>query len=76
MQSINTAVLFPIGKKQFLTNEELGEAVLKYCTKKRESAEKLATTYGWPIGKWDVFLITDFSYVFQHRHHFNEVIRE
>eukprot|EP00546_Thalassionema_frauenfeldii_P013383 CAMPEP_0178911272 /NCGR_PEP_ID=MMETSP0786-20121207/9599_1 /TAXON_ID=186022 /ORGANISM="Thalassionema frauenfeldii, Strain CCMP 1798" /LENGTH=38 /DNA_ID= /DNA_START= /DNA_END= /DNA_ORIENTATION= len=37
-----------------MTNEELREAVIMYYYNKRINAEKLAITYGWPIGKWDV----------------------
>mmetsp|Transcript_18965 Transcript_18965/g.28844 ORF Transcript_18965/g.28844 Transcript_18965/m.28844 type:complete len:274 (+) Transcript_18965:110-931(+) len=60
-----------LGKKTFVTREELKDAVLKYCICKsgvtnndnsERFAESLARTYGWPIGKWDVlFILLEFS---------------
>jgi surface protein len=43
-----------------------------YCDP--EDAEELACQYGWPIGKWDVSNVRDFSYLFYYLTHFNEDI--
>mmetsp|Transcript_17475 Transcript_17475/g.26529 ORF Transcript_17475/g.26529 Transcript_17475/m.26529 type:complete len:119 (-) Transcript_17475:494-850(-) len=71
MQSIDATISIRIGKKRFTTNEELREAVRKYCEKR---AEELVTTYGWPIGKCDVSQVSDFSRVFESMHCFDEDI--
>jgi surface protein len=44
----------------------------EYCDP--EDAEELACQYGWPIGKWDVSNVRDFSYAFYHLTPFNEDI--
>jgi hypothetical protein len=59
-------------QKAFTSNQELTSAVKKYsgfnqrsrqysqvCS--REDAEEIATTYGWPIHKWDVSNVQNFS---------------
>jgi surface protein len=40
----------------------------------REDAEEIATTYGWPINKWDVFNVQDLSRIFWNIGEFNEDI--
>mmetsp|Transcript_5530 Transcript_5530/g.8467 ORF Transcript_5530/g.8467 Transcript_5530/m.8467 type:complete len:134 (-) Transcript_5530:112-513(-) len=70
MESVNAR----LGNKAFLTREELVEAVNKLEVDKIGNAEELATMYGWPIGKWDVSRVTDFSSVFEGRLFFNEDI--
>mmetsp|Transcript_12704 Transcript_12704/g.18679 ORF Transcript_12704/g.18679 Transcript_12704/m.18679 type:complete len:212 (+) Transcript_12704:76-711(+) len=63
----------PTGRKQFTESIELYRAVRKYPIE--ANAEKLARVYGWPIGKWDVSGITDFSNIFRNQRSFNEDIR-
>jgi surface protein len=46
----------------------------RYTTIDREDAEELASVHGWPIGKWDVSNITDFSNIFCGIEDFNEDI--
>ena len=60
--------------KPFQSNQELCDAVRKYCTYDPEAMEELACTYGYPIGKWDVSPVTDFSHVFADQRDFNEYI--
>jgi surface protein len=70
--------------KAFSTNEELRQAVKKYCgCNKRyrsythcrpQDAEEFAQTYGYPINKWDVSNLQDFSYIFWNEDTFNEDI--
>mmetsp|Transcript_22119 Transcript_22119/g.33431 ORF Transcript_22119/g.33431 Transcript_22119/m.33431 type:complete len:328 (-) Transcript_22119:174-1157(-) len=84
LQLIDKAIVIRLGKKQFITNEELIQAVREYrscnqttrleITVRDASIEKLATMYGWPIGMWDVSQVTNFSNVFAHQHSFNEYI--
>ena len=66
------------GPQQFQTNTELKDAVRKYIATTEydspEDAEGIARTYGWPIGRWDVSQIEDFSEVFDECHTFNEDI--
>lgn len=47
----------------FMTTEELREAVIVYLTKPEEH-DSLGAKYGYPIGKWDVSRIQDFSRLF------------
>lgn len=74
-------------KKSFETNQELRDAVDLYAQVKRYSygyyhnpcdpnvfEEKIVSTYGYPIDKWDVSHITDFSNTFQYCFDFNEYI--
>lgn len=65
-----------IGCKKFTTTEELIEMIKKYCSKKSRFADELARTYGWPIGRWDVSLITNFQGAFEYQTDFNEDISE
>ena len=70
-------------KKSFQFKQELHDAVDKYagtpsnefrpCTPK--DAEEIASSYGYPIDKWDVSNIKDFSRLFMNRSAFNEPIR-
>mmetsp|Transcript_11413 Transcript_11413/g.17558 ORF Transcript_11413/g.17558 Transcript_11413/m.17558 type:complete len:179 (-) Transcript_11413:47-583(-) len=76
IQSIDRHFVLRLGKKKFAANAELIEAVGKYCYDKRKHSEELATTYGWPIGKWDVSEVTDFSRILKAKSSFNEYIRE
>ena len=52
--------------KAFQANDELKVAVLKYTRSvgHPERAEEIASTYGWPIGKWDVSNVETFFYIF------------
>lgn len=64
-------------KQKFQTKEEIIEVVRIY--EKREStedAEWIARTYGWPINRWDVSMMTDLSTVFAHLSNFNEDIKD
>ena len=40
----------------------------------REEAERIARLHGWPINRWDVSTISDFSRVFEYLQFFNEDI--
>jgi surface protein len=60
--------------KAFQSREELQEAVKKYTKYNRADAEEFATTYGWPIGRWDVSHVQDFTHIFQFQQSFNEKI--
>jgi hypothetical protein len=52
-------------RKVLTTNQELCDAVGRYCeAKDPDAVEKIAATYGWPINKWDVSNLQDFSNVF------------
>lgn len=70
-----------IERKAFKTNDELQKAVVKYAMYTPDDdatyadyAEELATTYGWPIDKWDVSNLQDFSSIFGGQRSFNEDI--
>eukprot|EP00546_Thalassionema_frauenfeldii_P011812 CAMPEP_0178906524 /NCGR_PEP_ID=MMETSP0786-20121207/6876_1 /TAXON_ID=186022 /ORGANISM="Thalassionema frauenfeldii, Strain CCMP 1798" /LENGTH=273 /DNA_ID=CAMNT_0020578247 /DNA_START=152 /DNA_END=973 /DNA_ORIENTATION=+ len=60
--------------KAFTSHPELIAAVHKYYYDKVKHAEILARTYGWPIGKWDVSRVTNFTDVFERMSMFNEDI--
>mmetsp|Transcript_23516 Transcript_23516/g.34705 ORF Transcript_23516/g.34705 Transcript_23516/m.34705 type:complete len:235 (-) Transcript_23516:60-764(-) len=66
----------PAGKKPFDDYKELIRVVRKYCTNKAFTAEFIASTYGWPIGKWDVSKVTKFVFIFLYMKDFNEDINE
>ena len=55
---------------------ELRSLVHQYIksSEQPEYAEAIASTYGWPIGKWDVSHLEDFSYTFHNCDTFNEDI--
>eukprot|EP00978_Attheya_sp_CCMP212_P015633 scaffold40295_cov46-Attheya_sp.AAC.1 len=60
--------------KAFEFNQELRSAVEKYAEYNPDDAEYFATTYGWPIGRWDVSNVVNFSDVFSGLSSFNESI--
>jgi surface protein len=60
--------------KVFQSRKELKHAVKKYTTYNGADAEEFATSYGWPIGRWDVSRVQAFSFLFQHEQSFNEKI--
>eukprot|EP00978_Attheya_sp_CCMP212_P047982 scaffold457021_cov67-Attheya_sp.AAC.1 len=60
--------------KAFETREELREAIKKYVKYNRVDSEEFARTYGWPIGRWDVSNIEDFSWLFHGMELFSENI--
>jgi surface protein len=53
-------------KKDLESNSELRDAVAMYCRykRKKEEIDEIGRTYGFPIGKWRVGKLTDFSEVF------------
>lgn len=51
--------------KPLESTEELRQAVLQYEGQDHYNVE-LAMQYGWPMNRWNVTLITDFSEVFAH----------
>lgn len=66
-----------LGRKKFKTKEELCDKVEKYCSVDNiKYADELARVYGWPIGKWNVSQVTNFSRVFKCQDQFNEDISE
>lgn len=72
--------------RKFRNNLELRNAIEQYCGYNKsthsytyceaDKAEELASTYGWPIGQWDVSHVKDFSDIFYHVPTFNDDIRE
>eukprot|EP00978_Attheya_sp_CCMP212_P021388 scaffold62347_cov53-Attheya_sp.AAC.3 len=60
--------------KPFQTHKELREVIKKYVNYNRADAEEFATTYGWPIGRWDVSTIERLSRLFDGLESFNEYI--
>jgi surface protein len=63
-------------RRRFETNKELRLAVRKYTGVRSNPnhAEELAGLYGWPIHRWDVSQVDDFSHVFHGAIDFNECI--
>jgi hypothetical protein len=61
------------GPKPFESNQELKDAVEKYCRYSTEM-EEIACTYGYPIDKWNVSQVRDMSEVFLQMDTFNEYI--
>ena len=74
-------------KKAFETNEELRSAAAKYYGEDdgwvymakhapftEDEAEGIASLYGYPIGRWDVSNVMNFSHVFGKQRFFNEPI--
>eukprot|EP00978_Attheya_sp_CCMP212_P046794 scaffold412006_cov51-Attheya_sp.AAC.1 len=51
----------PAPRTTFETREELKTAVKRYSKYDASDADVFATTYGWPIDKWDVSRVQDFS---------------
>jgi surface protein len=74
----------PTTRKAFSTNQELCQAVEKYCGYSQatrsysqcnpQDAEEIAQTYGYPINKWNVSNLQKFDYIFFNLHTFNENI--
>jgi surface protein len=58
----------------FESGTELRLAIIKYEKFNPNDAEDFATTYGWPVGRWNVSNIEDFESVFEDRENFNENI--
>jgi surface protein len=50
--------------KAFESHKELTLAVHRYMMYDPDDAENFATTYGWPIGRWDVSNVEDFRCMF------------
>ncbi len=53
----------------FQSSKELQEAVKKYTKYNLDDAEAFATTYGWPIGRWDVLILKISKYYLTQSHH-------
>jgi surface protein len=65
----------PRTSKVFETRLELRDAVERYCNGcSPNTAEDIAQTYGWPIGRWDVSNLQDLSWIFRSQRMFNEDI--
>jgi surface protein len=65
------------GPKVFESQEELKAAVSLYCDKRKHNhtaLHYLAMMYGYPINKWDVSQVSDFSDIFCDQYFFNEPI--
>jgi Mycoplasma protein of unknown function, DUF285 len=62
------------GPKAFQSNQELRDAVEKYCHYNATEMEEIACTYGYPMDKWDVAQIQDMSSLFKKLSSFNEYI--
>eukprot|EP00978_Attheya_sp_CCMP212_P048616 scaffold550884_cov59-Attheya_sp.AAC.1 len=60
--------------RPFNSNQELRDAVNKYANYDPDDAEGFATTYGWPMDRWDVSQVDDFRWTFQGKISFNEPI--
>eukprot|EP00978_Attheya_sp_CCMP212_P046081 scaffold373139_cov35-Attheya_sp.AAC.2 len=60
--------------KLFQSGYELGIAVAKYAKYNPNDTEDFATTYGWPIGRWNVSNVEDFDSIFEDCESFNESI--
>eukprot|EP00978_Attheya_sp_CCMP212_P038148 scaffold186147_cov40-Attheya_sp.AAC.1 len=60
--------------KAFESGDQLQGAVEKYTQYDPKDAEYFATTYGWPIARWDVSNVEVFDKVFNWKHSFNESI--
>ena len=62
--------------RPFQSRDGLRKAILKYIDAKDnpKDAEKIAASYGWPIGKWDVSNVTSFFSIFEDCSTFNEDI--
>src|SRR5687768_16584930 len=69
----------PNPRQAFESTEELKRAVQEYVVDRISDAgyaEAIASSYGWPIGCWDVSQITDMNAVFKDMETFNEDIGE
>ena len=66
-----------VGRKKFMTREELRDKIKQCCcVDKFKFADELARTYGWPVGKWNVSMITNFESAFWNQFNFNEDMSE
>lgn len=68
-------------RKKFQSNQELRQRAFMYCggkegTRNKESMNFIASTFGYPIGKWQVGGLISFCDVFCGLEHFNEDISE
>eukprot|EP00978_Attheya_sp_CCMP212_P049183 scaffold629273_cov161-Attheya_sp.AAC.1 len=48
----------------FQSHDELKRTVNQYMKGNAADAEEIGTTYVWPIGRWDVSKVEDFSSLF------------
>eukprot|EP00978_Attheya_sp_CCMP212_P028624 scaffold99426_cov53-Attheya_sp.AAC.3 len=64
----------PVPRTPFETNNDLISALQKYTRYDATDADSFAETYGWPIDKWDVSMVQDFSHVVRNDKSFNESI--
>eukprot|EP00978_Attheya_sp_CCMP212_P004803 scaffold10586_cov46-Attheya_sp.AAC.1 len=64
----------PTTPRAFQSGQELRGAVNKYVKYDPDDAEEFVKTYGWPIDKWDVSHVNDFTRIFQGKESFNEPI--
>ena len=71
----NTIVQKASTPTPFQSKAELKEAVYKYSRYNLVDAEEFAQTYGWPIDRWNVSRVEDFSDLFYNNQSFNENIR-
>lgn len=60
--------------KAFETRKELRNAVKHYCSNNASEVEIATRLYGYPINKWQVQKLEDFSGVFYNCYDFNEDI--
>eukprot|EP00978_Attheya_sp_CCMP212_P042256 scaffold254712_cov55-Attheya_sp.AAC.1 len=60
--------------KAFQSDTELKEAVAKYTNYNFVDADEFAETYGWPMDRWDISNIQNFSFLFDGKVSFNENI--
>eukprot|EP00547_Thalassionema_nitzschioides_P015306 CAMPEP_0194255776 /NCGR_PEP_ID=MMETSP0158-20130606/35299_1 /TAXON_ID=33649 /ORGANISM="Thalassionema nitzschioides, Strain L26-B" /LENGTH=153 /DNA_ID=CAMNT_0038994245 /DNA_START=21 /DNA_END=479 /DNA_ORIENTATION=- len=74
MMIASRAIPGRLGNKPFFTNQELRLRIKQYCNNKVKFADEIASIYGWPIGKWDVSHVFDFSCAFTGQLYFNEDI--
>jgi surface protein len=58
----------------FQSHSELKTTVNTYMKCNAADAEEIATTYGWPIGRWDVYKVEEFSRFFGEETTFDEDI--
>eukprot|EP00978_Attheya_sp_CCMP212_P025054 scaffold79864_cov46-Attheya_sp.AAC.1 len=64
----------PTPTRPFQSGQELRDAVNKYVQYDPDDADEFATTYGWPIDRWNVSHVDDFRWTFRGKESFNEPI--
>jgi hypothetical protein len=64
----------PSGPQAFHSNEEISDAVSRYCWCDAKVMEEIACTNGYPIDKWNVSQVENMSRVFMYWNRFNEPI--